>query len=54
MRLPDWTVRRSFGHGTLCYLDTTTVPNGVYTIRLRQQLANGTTQEDRARVTIEN
>lgn len=52
---PDFTPYRSQGRsGALCRLDTTTVPNGAYTIRLRQQLTDGTTQVDTADITIQN
>jgi hypothetical protein len=54
-RLKDWTHARSYGRsGALCRLDTTTVPNGVYTIRLRQALTDGTTMMDWAKVEIKN
>jgi hypothetical protein len=53
-RLPDWS-QPGFGRsGGLCRLDTTTVPNGVYTIQLRLQRSDGTVQRDWALVTVKN
>lgn len=53
--LKDWTHVRSYGRsGGLCRLDTTTVPNGIYSIRLRMQLSNGTQQVDWTTVEIKN
>lgn len=53
-RLPDFSPYMSKGPGTVCRLDTTALPNGHYTIRLRLVLTNGTTMIDTAPVDIQN
>jgi hypothetical protein len=53
--VPDWSMATSFGRsGGLCRLDTTTIPNGRYTVRLRYQLTNGTTMQDMVAVDVKN
>jgi len=55
MRPKDWTAGRSFGRsGALCRLDTSDLSNGTYTVRLRLQKTDGTTQVDMAPVTVQN
>ncbi len=53
-RLPDFDPYRTVGPGTVCRLDTTALPNGHYTIRLRLELTNGTHLLDAAPVDIKN
>jgi len=53
-RLPDWSFPGYGPSGALCRLDTTGLPNGIYTIQLRLQLADGTAQKDWAVVEIKN
>jgi len=53
-RLPDYSPYRTFGRGTVCRLDSTALPNGHYTIRLRQEFVDGTHQVDTAGIDVKN
>ena len=54
-RLPDYSPYRTFGRsGAACRLDTTALPNGRYTIRLFENLTDGTSLYDAASVDIKN
>jgi len=54
VRRPDWSYPGYGRSGGLCRLDTTTVPNGQYTIELRLVQSNGTVQRDWAVVEVKN